>query len=189
MKKISITLIIPALLLLGGLAMAADTSIKSILDFTMKDIDGKSVNLASYQGKVLLIVNVASRCGFTPQYAGLERLYEKYKDKGFVILGFPANNFMGQEPGTDLEIKQFCSLSYGVTFPIFSKISVKGKDKDPLYRFITDKALNPATGGEITWNFNKFLIDRKGKIISRFDSKVDPFNKDLIAAIEKTLSE
>src|ERR1019366_3146657 len=115
--------------------------------------------LSAYQGKVVLIVNVASRCGFTPQYAGLEALYEKYKDRGFVILGFPANNFGGQEPGTNEEIKTFCSTKYNVTFPMYSKISVKGDDMAPLYQFLTD-----ATGSEIQWNFTKFLVDKDGKV-------------------------
>lgn len=121
---------------------------KSIYDFTLKDIDGKDVTIEQYRGKVLLMVNVASKCGFTPQYEGLEKLFLKYKDKGFFVLGFPANNFLSQEPGTDEEIKQFCSLKYNVTFPMFSKISVKGKDKHPLYRFLTEKATDPEFAGE-----------------------------------------
>jgi glutathione peroxidase len=161
---------------------------QSIYDFTMKDINGKDVNLSQFKGKVLLIVNTASKCGFTPQYEGLEKLYETYKDKGLVILGFPANNFLWQEPGTDDEIKQFCSLKYGVTFPMFSKISVKGKDQHPLYAFLTDEKANPGFGGAITWNFNKFLVGRDGKVVGRFGSKVEPGSRELVEAVEKALA-
>jgi glutathione peroxidase len=136
---------------------------------------------------VVLIVNVASRCGFTPQYAGLEKIYEKYKDRGFVILGFPANNFGGQEPGTNEEIKTFCSSKYNVTFPIYSKISVKGADIHPLYQFLTDKQANPKTGGDIQWNFTKFLVGKDGKVIARFESAVTPESADVTSAIERAL--
>jgi len=154
----------------------------SPLDFTVKDIDGNDYNLAQLKGKVVLIVNVASRCGFTPQYTGLEKLYEANKDKGFVIVGFPANNFKSQEPGTNEEIKAFCTGKYNVTFPMMSKISVKGEDKHPLYQLLTkDK-------GEVTWNFNKFLIGRDGKLIEHFDSKVKPDDARLSGAIEKALA-
>ena len=156
-------------------------------EFTLNSIDGKPAPLSAYQGKVVLIVNVASRCGFTPQYAGLEALYEKYKDRGFAILGFPANNFGGQEPGTNEEIKTFCSSKYNVTFPMYSKISVKGDDKAPLYQFLTDKQANPATGGEIQWNFTKFLVDKNGKVVARFEPKVTPESPDVAGAIEKAL--
>ncbi|MGN6627450.1 MAG: glutathione peroxidase, partial [Tepidisphaeraceae bacterium] len=134
------------------------------LAFTMKDIDGHDVNLADYKGKVVMIVNVASRCGFTPQYKGLEAIYEKYKDKGFVILGFPANNFKSQEPGSDADIKAFCTAKYNVSFPMFSKISVKGDDKAPLYQFLTQSETAGDFGGEIGWNFTKFLVDRNGQL-------------------------
>jgi len=164
-----------------------DIKMKSIYDFTVKDIDGKDVKLENYKGKVVLIVNVASKCGFTPQYEGLQKIYTKYKDQGFVILGFPANNFMGQEPGTNEEIKQFCSLNYNVTFPMFSKISVKGKDIAPLYQYLTEKETNPEFSGKISWNFNKFLIDRQGKIVARFGSRAKPESQEVIAAIEKAL--
>ncbi len=153
----------------------------SVHEFTLNSIDGKPAPLAAYQGKVVLIVNVASRCGFTPQYAGLEALYEKYKDRGFTILGFPANNFGGQEPGTNEEIKTFCSSKYNVTFPMYAKISVKGDDKAPLYQFLT------ATGGEIQWNFTKFLVDKDGKVVARFEPKVTPESPDVTEAIEKAL--
>ena len=154
----------------------------SVHEFTLNSIDGKPAPLSTYQGKVVLIVNVASRCGFTPQYAGLEALYEKYKDRGFTILGFPANNFGGQEPGTNEEIKTFCSTKYNVTFPMYSKISVKGDDKAPLYQFLTD-----TTGSEIQWNFTKFLVDKSGKVVARFESKVTPQSPDVAEAIEKAL--
>jgi len=134
-----------------------------------------------------MIVNVASLCGFTPQYTGLEAVYEKYKDKGFVILGFPANNFGSQEPGTNDEIKTFCTRKYNVSFPMFAKISVKGADKAPLYKFLTDKQSNPASGGEIQWNFTKFLIGKDGRIIQRFESAVEPQSPEVVAAIEKAL--
>jgi glutathione peroxidase len=154
----------------------------SVHEFTLNSIDGKPAPLSAYQGKVVLIVNVASRCGFTPQYAGLEALYEKYKDRGFTILGFPANNFGGQEPGTNEEIKTFCSSKYNVTFPMYSKISVKGEDKAPLYQFLT-----AATGSEIQWNFTKFLVDKNGKVVARFEPKVTPESPEVTEAIEKAL--
>jgi glutathione peroxidase len=148
----------------------------------MKSIDGKPVPMGEFKGKLLLVVNVASKCGFTPQYTGLEALYEKYKGQGLVITGFPANNFMSQEPGTDAEIKTFCSTKYNVSFPMFSKISVKGDDKAPLYQFLTDTAANPTTGGEIKWNFTKFLVDRHGKVIQRFEPAVTPEQMDAAIA-------
>jgi len=159
----------------------------SIYDYTMKSIEGAPTPLAGFKGKLLLVVNVASRCGFTPQYTGLEALYEKYKDQGFVIAGFPANNFMSQEPGSDQEIKTFCSSKYNVSFPLFSKISVKGEDKAPLYQFLTDTRANPTTGGEIKWNFTKFLVDRNGKVIQRFEPTVTP--EEMEAAIQKALKQ
>lgn len=171
--------------LCGG--VRGEEPMKSIHDFTMKDIDGKSVNLSDYQGKVLLVVNVASKCGFTKQYAGLEKLYQTYSEKGLVVLGFPANNFMGQEPGTEAEIKSFCTLTYGVTFPMFAKISVKGKDIHPLYAFLTSKELNPEAGGAVTWNFNKFLIGRNGAVLAHYGSRTTPEDKELVAAVEQAL--
>src|SRR5271166_637627 len=153
----------------------------SVYEFTMNSIDGQPLPLANFKGKVLLIVNVASFCGFTPQYEGLEAVYEKYQDRGFVIAGFPANNFGAQEPGTNEEIKTFCTRKYNVKFPIYSKISVAGPDKAPLYQFLT------ATGGEIKWNFTKFLIDRNGKVIARFESAVKPDSLEVTSAIEKAL--
>ena len=163
------------------------SSAATIHDFTLNSIDGQPTPLAQFKGKVVLIVNVASRCGFTPQYAGLETLYNKYKDRGVVVLGFPANNFLWQEPGTNEAIKAFCSTKYHVTFPMFAKVSVKGADKTPLYRFLTDKKASPSTGGEIGWNFTKFLADRNGKVIGRFASKVAPDSAELIHALEAAL--
>ncbi|MGA2324037.1 MAG: glutathione peroxidase [Sedimentisphaerales bacterium] len=158
-----------------------------IYDFKVADIDGNDVNLADYKGKALLIVNVASKCGFTPQYKGLENIYCQYKDKGFEILAFPSNDFMGQEPGTNEQIKTFCQLNYQVSFSLFSKISVKGENIHPLYKFLTEKSTNPKFAGSITWNFNKFLIDRKGNIVNRFDSREEPQSPEVIKAIENAL--
>jgi glutathione peroxidase len=158
-----------------------------LYDFTLNSIDGQPAPLAAYKGKVLLLVNVASKCGFTPQYTALESLYEKYKGEGLVVIGFPANNFMSQEPGTDSEIKDFCSRTYSVKFPMYSKISVKGDDKAPLYQFLTDKTANPTTGGEIKWNFTKFLVGRDGAILARFEPATKPDSPEVIAAVEKAL--
>lgn len=163
--------------------------VHSLYEFTMSDIDGKETSLGTYKGKVLLLVNTASRCGFTPQYEGLEKLYEQYKERGFVVLGFPANDFLGQEPGTNAEIKQFCSSKYAVTFPMFAKISVKGDRKAPLYKYLTEKQSNPQFAGEISWNFNKFLVGRDGAILNRFGSRTAPDDKELIAAIEAALAK
>jgi glutathione peroxidase len=159
----------------------------SVLDFTVKNIDGQDVKLDTYKGKVLLITNVASKCGYTPQYEGLQAIYTKYKDQGLVVLGFPANNFLGQEPGTNEEIKTFCQLKYNVSFPMFSKISVKGSDIHPLYQFLTSKETNPEFAGDISWNFNKFLVDRSGKVIARFETKERPEGEKIVQAIEKAL--
>ena len=159
----------------------------SVHEFSLKAIDGKPVPLSNFKGQIMLVVNVASQCGYTPQYEGLEKLYETYKSRGFVITGFPANNFGGQEPGTDSEIQTFCRSKYGVTFPMFSKISVAGGDKAPLYGFLTDRASNPKTGGEIQWNFTKFLIDRDGKVLQRFEPEVEPLSRELVSAVEAAL--
>jgi glutathione peroxidase len=171
----------------GAASASTGSAAKSVYEFKMKNIDGKEVSLSQYKGKVLMLVNVASKCGLTPQYEALQSLYGKYKDQGFVILGFPANNFMGQEPGTEAEIKEFCSVKYNVTFPLFSKISVKGDDQHPLYQYLTSKESNPDFGGEIKWNFNKFLVGKDGKIIARFEPKVKPDSEEVIMAIEKAL--
>jgi glutathione peroxidase len=160
----------------------------SIYEFTLPSIDGKPLPLANFKGKVVLVVNVASRCGFTPQYSALESTYEKYKDQGFVILGFPANNFGKQEPGTNQEIKTFCQTKYSVTFPMYAKVSVKGDDQTPLYAYLTTQA-NPAVAGEIKWNFTKFLVDRNGNVVQRFEPDVSPDSPEVIAAIEKALKQ
>jgi glutathione peroxidase len=160
----------------------------SVYDFTLDSIGGKPVSMRDFRGKVLLIVNVASKCGFTPQYAALETLYTKYKDRGFVVVGVPANNFASQEPGTNAEIRAFCSAKYNVTFPMMSKVSVLGADKTPLYVFLTDKSVNPEIGGDIRWNFTKFLFDREGRPIARFEPAITPDSPQVVAAIESALS-
>jgi glutathione peroxidase len=159
----------------------------TIHDFKAKDITGTERSLSEFAGKVLLVVNVASKCGFTPQYKGLQALYERYRERGFQVLGFPTNDFMHQEPGTDAEIQSFCSLTYGVTFPLFAKITVKGKETHPLYAFLTDKKTNPRFGGKITWNFNKFLVDRSGNVVGRFDSKDEPLGDKIPREVEDAL--
>lgn len=167
---------------------ASALAAKSVLDFKVRDIDGNEVKLKKFKGNVLLIVNVASKCGYTPQYEGLQATYLKYKDQGFTTLAFPANNFGGQEPGTAAEIKEFCESKYKVTFPLFAKVSVKGEDQEPLFQFLTNKETNPEFGGDITWNFNKFLIDRQGNVAARFTSKDKPDGEAVAAAIEKYLA-
>lgn len=163
------------------------SSADNISNISVKDMNGKMIPLSSYKGKVLLIVNVASKCGFTPQYKGLEALYKRYKDKGFEILGFPCNDFGHQEPGTNAEIKQFCTSKYDVTFKLFDKIKVLGPEKSPLYAELTD---NDVTGkSDIGWNFEKFLIDRYGNIVARFRSKVTPLSETITSAIEKQLAK
>ena len=165
------------------ITQSQDSKQSSPLDFQVKDIDGKDVKLADYKGKVVMLVNVASKCGYTPQYKQLEQVYEKYKDKGLVIIGFPANNFGSQEPGTDEQIKQFCTSKYNVTFPMMSKISVKGDDIHPLYKQLTDAK------GQVTWNFDKFLIGKDGQLIEHFKAKTKPDDATLTDAIEKALAK
>ena len=160
----------------------------SVLDFSAQLLDGRTLDLGEFCGRVLLIVNTASRCGFTPQYTALESSYEKYKDQGFVILGFPANNFGSQEPGTNQEIKTFCQSKYSVTFPMYGKVSVKGDDQTPLYSYLTKEA-NPAVKGDIKWNFTKFLVDRNGKVVARFEPDVTPDAPQVTAEIEKLLKQ
>jgi glutathione peroxidase-family protein len=159
----------------------------SIYGFTLSDINGKPVPLSEFRGKVMLVVNVASRCGFTYQYEGLESVYRKYKERGFVVLGFPSNDFLGQEPGTNERIKEFCTLTYGVTFPMFGKIAVKGRDIHPLYRYLTAGGTNGEFAGRITWNFNKFLIGRDGRVLARFGSREEPAVDAVIEAVEAAL--
>jgi glutathione peroxidase len=165
------------------------SSPKTVYDFTVKDIDGKEVSLSQYKGKVLLIVNVASMCGNTPQYRDIETLYKKYKDKGLVVLGFPANNFLGQEPGNNKEIKDFCTKEYGVTFPMFSKISVKGKEIDPLYSYLTQKSQNGVLDAEVKWNFQKFLVGKDGKVLSSISPKTSVNEEVVMNALDKALAQ
>jgi glutathione peroxidase len=192
---LSVALFIGGLITAYGFGFVSESTpneapkVKSVLDFTMKDIDGKDVKLKKYKGDVLLIVNTASKCGYTPQYEGLQAIYEKYQAQGFYVLGFPANNFGGQEPGSEKEIKEFCESKYKVKFPMFAKISVKGEDQDSLYKFLTSKETNPNFAGDISWNFNKFLVDRKGNVVARFSSKDTPQSEAVTQAIEKYLKE
>jgi glutathione peroxidase len=160
----------------------------SPLDFKVKTIDGQPQDLSQFKGKVVLFVNTASKCGLTPQYKGLQALYDKYKGQGLVIVGFPANNFGGQEPGTEAEIKQFCTSKYDVTFPMMSKISVKGDDKHPLYKYLTEGPAGEDFAGDVEWNFAKFLIDRNGNVIARFTSRTKPEEPQVSATIEKALA-
>jgi glutathione peroxidase len=193
-------LAISALLLAGGMGAAImaqatqstaqdDQSVPPVLNFTMKSLEGQEVNLAQYKGKVILIVNTASKCGYTPQYAPLEQLYKKYTNQGFVILGFPENDFHNQEPGTNLEISQFCTQKYGVTFDMFSKIDVIGPNQCSLYKFLTSPQTDPAFSGPVKWNFEKFLIARDGTIVARFRSKITPDSTQVVSAIEAQLAQ
>lgn len=159
------------------------------LDFTVKDINGKDVALSKYKGKVVMIVNVASKCGNTKQYAGLQALDDKYREKGLVILGFPANNFNGQEPGTDKEIAEFCEAKYKVKFDMFSKISVKGADQAPLYKYLTENAAPGKKGKDVAWNFEKFLIGRDGKIVARIENKTSPEDPEVVKMVEAELEK
>ncbi len=182
-------LVMTAAAVFGALAPlgAQQAALKPVWKHTMTSIDGKSVPLSRYRGKVLLIVNTASQCGLTPQYAGLQALYNKYRKQGLEILAFPANDFGAQEPGTDQQIKVFCTTKYNVTFPLFSKISVKGDTMHPLYRYLTAQQTAPRPAGEIEWNFAKFLISRKGEVVARFASREDPQSPEIVAAIEREL--
>src|SRR5579859_2512903 len=173
-----------AVLLLAQVAIADNT--KSVYDIPLKDIDGKDTSLKAYQGKVLLVVNVASKCGFTPQYEALQAVHKKYEGQGFTVLGFPCNDFGSQEPGTPEEIKQFCSSKYNVTFPLFAKLHVKGSEQHPLYAALTGK--DSPFPGAIKWNFGKFIIGKDGKILKRFDSKITPDSPEVTSAIEMALA-
>ena len=159
------------------------------LNFKMKCLDGKDMDLSQYQGKVVLIVNVASQCGYTPQYKGLQQIYDKYKDEGLVVLGVPANEFGRQEPGTNEEIAKFCESKYGVTFPMTQKVVVKGRGMTPLYQYLTSKETDPKFGGDIKWNFTKFLVGRNGEVVSRFEPKVTPESKEMTEAVEAELKK
>lgn len=178
--------ILIALLTLLTMNVISTNNDTTFYDFEVKTIEGKDITLEAYKGKVILVVNVASKCGYTPQYEGLQAIYEKYKEDNFVILGFPANNFNGQEPGSNEEIKQFCTLEYGVEFPMFSKVSVKGEDQAELFTYLTSQP-NPDFEGEIKWNFEKFLIDRDGNLKRRFRSSVKPESEELVSAIKSEL--
>jgi glutathione peroxidase len=167
----------------------ADAPKQSVYSFTVKNIDGKDVKLTKYKGNVLLIVNTASLCGNTPQYEALETLYKQYKDQGLRILGFPANDFAQQEPGDNGQIKEFCTSKYNVTFDMFSKISVKQPDQEPLYTYLTDKTTDPQFGGDIEWNFAKFLIGRDGTILNRFPAGHSPASDDVVTAIKAALAQ
>jgi glutathione peroxidase len=160
----------------------------SIHDFTEKTLDGHDKKLADYRGKVLLVVNVASRCGLTPQYTALESLYKEYKDEGLEVLGFPCNDFAGQEPGTEAEIQAFCSTNYDVTFPLFKKVRVLGDQREPLYQYLTTERSEPDGPGDIAWNFAKFVIGKDGNVVARFSPKTAPDAPELIAAIDKALA-
>jgi glutathione peroxidase len=157
-----------------------------LYSFSVKTIDGEDRSLSAYKGKVLLIVNVASKCGYTRQYEGLEKLYEQYKDQGLMVLGFPANNFLWQEPGSDAEIKEFCSATYGVSFDMFSKISVKGSDQHPLYAYLTEESPEK---GSVKWNFQKYLVDRTGRVVAKYAPATEPLDKELVQKVEVLLSK
>ena len=182
-------LALPVLALAALAAADEPKPVANVLAAKVKDIDGKEVDLAKYKGEVLLIVNTASQCGLTPQYEALESTFEKYKAKGFSVLAFPANQFGGQEPGTDAEIKTFCKTKYNVTFPVFSKIVVKGPGIHPLYQYLTSEKTNPSHAGPIGWNFAKFLVNRKGEVIARFAPKDEPDGPAVAKAIEAALAE
>lgn len=176
-------------LLTTGLARSDEEAQRRVLDFTVNDIEGNEVDLKTYEGDVLLIVNTASYCGYTPQYDGLEDLYRSYGEKGFKVLAFPANEFGQQEPGTNAEIRAFCKSNYDVSFPLFSKVVVKGTGIHPLFAFLTDAEANPDNGGAIRWNFTKFLVDRQGKVVARFEPGDDPKSEKVVNAIEKALAD
>lgn len=192
MKKL---IIIASIFLIVNLISASDKSLKtnegknmeSVHEFSVKDINGKDVNLSEYKGKVLLIVNVASKCGYTRQYSGLQKIYDKYKEQGFEILAFPCNDFGGQEPGTNEEIAEFCSTNFNVTFPLFDKIKVLGEDKNPLYKMLTNNS--NVEKGDINWNFEKFLISKEGEVIARYKSSVEPESDAVAKAIEQELNK
>jgi glutathione peroxidase len=176
--------ILMIMIMMGAITMM---NAKTAYDFSVERIDGSLGSLEDYRGKVILIVNTASKCGFTKQYDGLQKLYEDYQDAGLVVLGFPANNFMNQEPGTNEDIAEFCRLNFGVSFPMFAKVSVKGKDIHPLFDWLTSKDSNPEFAGNVSWNFNKFLISKDGLLINRFGSRTEPQDPELITAIEAAL--
>lgn len=178
-----------ALATVAAVAAEKAKEVPPVLSFTMKSLEGKSVDLGDYQGKVLLVVNVASRCGYTPQYAGLQELHEKYATRGLAVLGFPCNQFGKQEPGSEEEIAAFCEKNFGVAFDMFAKVDVNGESACELYQFLTSEETDPAFAGPIKWNFEKFLIDRNGQIVARFPSGVAPNAEKLVEAIEAALGK
>jgi len=171
-----------------SLAADQEKSTPAALDFKVKDIQGKEVDLAKYQGKVLVVVNVASECGLTPHYEGLEELYEKYSDKGLAVLGFPCNQFGKQEPGTEADILKFCKDNYKVKFDMFSKIDVNGEGQAPLYKYLNAQDAKPKGAGKVSWNFEKYVIDKHGKVIARFEPKTSPTDPALVKVIEEALA-
>lgn len=182
---------VPSLLLVIGMSTAsfAADAIPPALNFRVRSLEGKEVNLADYRGRVLLVVNVASECGATPQYADLEQLYRRYKERGLVVLGFPCNQFGGQEPGTAEQIRSFCTREYDVTFPMFTKIEVNGENAAPFYQHLTSAATQPKGAGKVAWNFEKFLLARDGRVAARFGTGVEPFDPQLVGMVEKLLAE
>ena len=184
MKAVQVFFGVATCLIVMNNTFMADAQATTVHSFEAENIDGKKVRLSDYKGKALLIVNTASKCGFTKQYKTMEELYERYKGRGLEVLAFPANNFLGQEPGTNEEIKNFCYLSYKTTFPLFAKSSVKGKDISPLYKYLTEES---PFRGAISWNFNKFLVDADGNVIARFESGVDPLSEELVKKLESLL--
>ncbi len=170
-------------------APTGSSSPAGVLDFKLTDIDGKPYDLAQHKGKVVMLVNVASKCGLTPQYAALEKLHDEYKEQGLVVVGLPCNDFMEQEPGTEAEIKTFCSSTYGVSFPMMSKVTIKGASRSPIYQFIIDQPAPIGGGKEPTWNFTKFIVNREGKIVERVEPRTSPADEKVVARIKSLLSE
>ena len=185
MGGIQALMVASLVLMLSGNVQAQEGEMKSVHSFSVKDNAGAIKDLSDYKGKVLLIVNTASKCGFTSQLGSMQKLYQQYKEKGVEVLAFPANNFMGQEPGTNEEIKNFCMLKYNTTFPLFEKSSVKGADISPLYQYLTE---NTEFKGPISWNFNKFLMDTNGNVVARYPSGADPLSADVTGKIDKLLA-
>jgi glutathione peroxidase len=192
--RTSLRLLAGLVLLAPGFAAAddkdkGDKKVPAVLSFKMKALDGKETDLSQYQGKVVLFVNVASECGYTPQYKGLQELHAKYAKDGLVVIGVPANEFGAQEPGSDQEIATFCTTNYGVKFPMLSKVVVKGAGICPLYKYLTSKETDPKFGGDIKWNFTKFLVARDGTVVNRFEPAVKPESPEMIKAIEAELKK
>ncbi len=179
MKKINLSVIVIIAFLFSAMAQE-----KSFHDFTVKTIDGEDLNLSTFKGKKVLVVNTASKCGLTPQYEDLQRLYEKYNSDNFVVIGFPSNDFMNQEPGSDKKIKRFCTSKYNVTFPMMSKIFVKGEDIHPLYKWLTEKELNGKMDSKVKWNFQKYMINEEGKLVDSANPRTNPLSKKIVSWIE-----